>query len=390
MEFLSERNKQMKNANSDSIREIEFSESTSNRNSASNKSTGNANYRSMNDKTFSETQSDSRFINAITPNNLALNDKSTNSINNKSANTISDNFDSLNRSVERIRKKYQSGGDISTDYDNYKRGQNSLGNDAFDMDDDNSGYTGRKGQNKLYDDVDDDDAEYKSQYGGKNENLNYLDDDDAKSRYADNARSQEKQLYSIFNQAREYNKRITQIQNQMKGGGDDDDTEKKNKPSKPMNKTFALMLELTKKLYDPKKYPDIPRKHSMKISKMIKDEALKRTGKTEVDESVKKTALELADKPDEFIERFRRERDQNSQPIQNKSNTRNKNSRNSDTNKRFTRDDSDTNRRFTRDETDWSNIDYTWKKNNGNDSQKSRNETDRIKSNKYYKNRAMY
>ena len=223
------------------------------------------------------------------------------------------------------------------------------------------------------DNEDNEDNEDDNQYGGKNDSINYLDSD---SKGTGNVDSLESQLRAIYDKAREYTKRITDAENKMKGGEDTNTSEKK---KRTVNKSLRLMLDITKKLSDSKKYPDIQHKHLMKVSKIIVDEAKKRTGKTEIDENVRTTALKLADNADEFVDKYRRGQDQvrSTSNSASKSNLRNRTSDRSNDRNSDNRSDN---------RSEWNDRDYTWKetesttKRNYRDSTNNNNNNDRVKS----------
>ena len=179
------------------------------------------------------------------------------------------------------------------------RKQNDMDNDDQYLNNDNDEYQygGRKNrQNKFNDDEYDSD-----QYGSGNGNLNYLDND-ISSKYIDSANTYERDLHKLFNTAREYIGRIRDAEDKMQGG----QGEKKKKEIPP---SLRLMLEIAKKLNKSKKYTDIQHKNFMKIAKLILDDVKAKTGKTVIDEEVKRKALELADKPEEYVARYRREKE---------------------------------------------------------------------------------
>ena len=214
---------------------------------------------------------------------------------------------------------------------------------------------GNKNRNSNYD------AEYERQFGGQNENLNYLDDKNSNSRYNNNAQSYEDQLMSIFNQAREYNNRITDHMN-MNGGQE----------KRKANDTILLMLEITKKMKASNKYPDIQQKHFMKISKWIIDDAKTETGSDKVDKEVSTRALKIADNPDKYIKKFREQQQDNvntsSNSQGNKRNSRARDSRWNDEEQNDsvnTSSNSQGNKRNSRArDSRWNNIDYTWNERN--------------------------
>lgn len=149
--------------------------------------------------------------------------------------------------------------------------------------------------------------EYDKQNGGAGDNLNYLDDYTSSQYKSQKLDSYEKDFYNIFNKAREYRKRVLNVQNRMDGGQDSAGPGAGEKKKRPVNKTLGLMLEMTKKMKDSGKYKDIQQKHFMKISKLILDQAKKDAGSTDINDAVRRKALELADRPDDFVARFRRE-----------------------------------------------------------------------------------
>ncbi|XWV25022.1 hypothetical protein QJ856_gp0756 [Tupanvirus deep ocean] len=171
------------------------------------------------------------------------------------------------------------------------------------------------------------DTDFRWQTGGKGDNLNYLDDYTSAQYNSKRLDSYVKEFFAIYNKAREFRQRIMDIEKQ-KGG------QEENKPKKPVNKTLALMLELSKNMKDSGKYPNIQQKHFMKISKMIVDEAKKQTGMQEVNDTVRQTALQLVKNADPFVTKFRNEQSQNqgNQGSEGNTRTRSGNYRNSNNN----------------------------------------------------------
>ncbi|XWV26277.1 hypothetical protein QJ857_gp0798 [Tupanvirus soda lake] len=169
-------------------------------------------------------------------------------------------------------------------------------------------------------------TDFRWQTGGKEENLNYLDDYTSAQYNSKRLDSYEKEFFAIYNKAREFRQRIMDIEKQ-KGGQD------VNKPKRAVNKTLALMLELSKNMKDSGKFPNIQQKHFMKISKMIVDEAKRQTGTQEVNDSVRQAALQLVKNAEPFVAKFRSEQSQNQGSQLSEGNTRTrsgnyKNSRN--------------------------------------------------------------
>ena len=144
------------------------------------------------------------------------------------------------------------------------------------------------------------DTDFRQQFGGKNENLNYLDDYTSGQYNTNRLDSYEKDFFAIYNKARDYRQRIMDVDNKQHGG---EEVKKK----REVNKTLALMLELTAIMKASGKYPDIQQKHFMKISKLIVDDAKKQTGLEKVDEKVRDRALELVKNPDKYVTQFRNE-----------------------------------------------------------------------------------
>ena len=145
------------------------------------------------------------------------------------------------------------------------------------------------------------DTDYRKQFGGQNENLNYLDDYNSAQYSARKLDQYEKEFYDIYNKAKEYSLRASNLQNSQYGGQE--------KQKRAVNSTLALMLELTKTMKDSGKYPDIKQKHFMKISKKIVDQAKSDTGSTVVNEEVRQAALRLARNPEPFVQKFRQEQE---------------------------------------------------------------------------------
>lgn len=140
--------------------------------------------------------------------------------------------------------------------------------------------------------------DFRSALGG--DGRNKLDEDNDKL-----LDSYEKEFFAIFNKAKEYQRRISKIENRMIGGADDETrvSERSEKKPRPLNETMRLTIDVAKKLKETGRYPDIPWKHIMQVSKLIIDDA-KRDSK-EITPVVRERALELASNPDEYVSRWR-------------------------------------------------------------------------------------
>lgn len=137
----------------------------------------------------------------------------------------------------------------------------------------------------------------KNQYGGlaksKNSDFNEI--------YSDNQK--ENEMFAIFEKARNYRERVMENNEINQSGGGDESEQPKKK--RTVNKTLALMLNLTKIMKTLGRYPDIKQKDFMKISKMILDDVKKKEGTSELTDHVAKIAEELAKNPDKYVQMFR-------------------------------------------------------------------------------------
>lgn len=147
--------------------------------------------------------------------------------------------------------------------------------------------------------------------------------------------SYEKDFFAIFDKAREYRKRIMDVQNRMEGGAEESSSSSGEKKEKVVNSTLRLMLDMTKMMKDSKKFPDIQQKHFMKISKIIVTEAKKRANVEVINDKVKEIALSLSKNPEKFIAQFKEEQkneatssSQNNSATSSVSSSNNRNSRN--------------------------------------------------------------
>lgn len=145
------------------------------------------------------------------------------------------------------------------------------------------------------------DTEFIGQYGGKNNNLNYMDDYTSGKYNSAALDSYEKDLYNIFEKARNYRKKIENI---MEGGQDTETSEKK---KRQLNPTVRLMLDMSKVMKDSGKYPGLRQSHFMKISKAILLDAKKKVGTTDITEEVKETALRMAKNAEQYVNKFKSE-----------------------------------------------------------------------------------
>ena len=137
--------------------------------------------------------------------------------------------------------------------------------------------------------------------GGKNKSDNHTS-----SKFKPNSSDPyEKDLYNIFKKAREYRERVINVQSKMDGGKKRYNNENEPKKKKPLNKTMALMLEMSKIMKQSISTEGVQYKHLMQISKMILDEAKRREKTTEVNEKVSQLALQLARHPDKFVAQFK-------------------------------------------------------------------------------------
>jgi hypothetical protein len=169
--------------------------------------------------------------------------------------------------------------------------------------------------------------DFRHQSGGKDDNLNYLDDYTSSQYNSKKLDTYEKEFFAIFNKAREYRKRVMDVQNRMYGG-----QEPIEKKKREMNSTVKLMLEMTKRMRESKKYPGIQQKHFMQISKAILDDAKKENGTDKLTKEVEETALDMIKNPETYVKKFQPEQLQGSIGMQDtkdiKSNKRNRNEEN--------------------------------------------------------------
>lgn len=121
--------------------------------------------------------------------------------------------------------------------------------------------------------------------------------------------SYEKNLKSIFDKAHEFKKRIENMNYTYGQSTQNQSTQNQSSQvmigGRKINDTLAFMLELTKKMKDSGKYPDLKQTNFMKISKMILDDAKRQTGITKIDDTLKEKALQLAENPDPYVAKFR-------------------------------------------------------------------------------------
>ena len=192
---------------------------------------------------------------------------------------------------------------------------------------DNRNGDNRKGDNFYNDDdsntdirLTDYDFTEKEQKGG-NYNLNYLDD--YSSAQYGGLDAVEKDFNAIFNKAREYRKRVIDLQDRMDGG------------KREQNASLKLGIEIAQKLKEKGKKAGIQWKHLLKVSKLIIDKAKSNTNEETVTPKVIDEALKLADNPDKFIEQYLRQQGNTSDTnSQSQSNRRNKRSNSNSRNKR--------------------------------------------------------
>lgn len=121
--------------------------------------------------------------------------------------------------------------------------------------------------------------------------------------------SYEKDFFEIFNKAKEYRRRIMDAQNRMDGGQNSEhkpEYEKvEEKKAKPLGETMKLTMDVSRKIKDSNKYPEIQWKYLMQVSKLIIDDAKKMVGSKEVNNDVREKALELANNPQEYVAKWR-------------------------------------------------------------------------------------
>lgn len=137
-----------------------------------------------------------------------------------------------------------------------------------------------------------------------------------------NLDSYEKEFFAIFNKAKEYRRRIMDVQNRMEGGqmneesGQSRESEGSSgeKKPRPLNETMRLTIDVARKLKESEKCPGIQWKHLMQVSKLIIDDA--KSGGKEVNIDVRNKALELASNPDEYVSKWRLQTAQKNQGSQ--------------------------------------------------------------------------
>lgn len=135
--------------------------------------------------------------------------------------------------------------------------------------------------------------EKKKQSGGTNVNMpNYSEKYDNFQR--------ENEMFAIFEKARNYRDRVNE---KKQDGGKNKSGENKSGENKKrvINKTLALMLNLTKIMKNHNKYQQLKQKDFMKISKMILDDAKNANKTTELTDAVIKKAEELANQTAEEL-----------------------------------------------------------------------------------------
>lgn len=146
----------------------------------------------------------------------------------------------------------------------------------------------------------------------------------------------EKEFYAIFNKSREYRQRLIDVQDRMLGGATrrskkhrskkssrskihrskkssrfqsrDVTVEQPVKKKRPISKTLATMLAISKIIRETKKYPHIQQKNLMKIAKLIWDDAKKQTN-NDADKAAEVAIRSTNDakKLDEYISKWEKE-----------------------------------------------------------------------------------
>lgn len=131
-------------------------------------------------------------------------------------------------------------------------------------------------------------------------------------RMLDDLNAYEKQFKDIYNRATAYQNKLTQMINNQEGGAKNDQT----------ISPVAIISSVAKKLKNSNNYPTIVWKDFIKIAKYIVDDARKNNNTLEYNETVKQTALQLADRPDKYISQFEKNNRTDSQirPKNNKNN----------------------------------------------------------------------
>lgn len=133
-----------------------------------------------------------------------------------------------------------------------------------------------------------------------------------------------KDFFEIFNKAKQYQRRIMNVQNNMSGGKMDDDSDKfssrndrssrssrnfqnaeksQDKKPKQLNDSMRLSLDVSKKIKDSNQYPEIPFKHLMQVAKLIITDA--KDGSSNITLEVREKALDLASNPDKYVAKWK-------------------------------------------------------------------------------------
>ena len=181
--------------------------------------------------------------------------------------------------------------------DNVKRKSDSKNKTDFSQNERNSNYNNRSmSYNSTYLNYLRNNDAYKansdSQYAG-NDNLDYMNKYISNNQYAGAAKDIEDEMYELINNSRDKREYLENILNGQDGG----------KRSTPP--ALRLMLDIASDVRKSGKYPDLKQKDLMKLSGFIVKEAKRKEETDELNEQVKKTAMQIALNPDKFVEQVR-------------------------------------------------------------------------------------
>ena len=100
-------------------------------------------------------------------------------------------------------------------------------------------------------------------------------------------------LYSMFNKAKSYSRNMDD-QNSIRGGA-----------KRELNPKLRLGLDLAGIMKKSGKYPEVGWTQLISVSKLIIADAMDKTGKTDVDDSVKRAAMDIVKNPQKYIDQIK-------------------------------------------------------------------------------------